>query len=55
LDERISLGGVRIQRNDKLGKPDFAEFEESLSQQGGVDMATGRVHMLNLQRDQSMA
>jgi hypothetical protein len=28
LDERISLDGVRIQRNDKLGKPDFAKFEE---------------------------
>jgi hypothetical protein len=38
LDERISLGGVRIQLNDKLGKPDFAEFEASLSEQGCVGM-----------------
>jgi hypothetical protein len=31
LIERISLGGLRIQRKYEIDKSDFAEFEESLS------------------------
>jgi hypothetical protein len=46
LIERISLGGVRIQRKYEIDKPDFAEFEEALSQQGGVGMAAGKVLIL---------